>query len=196
MGDDSLNVAARIEALLFFKGEPLSVNFLSQTLETSEGEIREGILALEHSLQAGKRGLVLVTKGEEVMLATTPNMSPVLEKLTKHELEKDLGKAALETLSLVLYRGPISQSSINHVRGVNSNYIVRSLLVRGLIEKTEDSTTHKTTYRPTFELLSYMGVSKVEDLPEYTNTASTIETFTEEQKLHDNQKDESFNREA
>ncbi|KKU81527.1 MAG: Segregation and condensation protein B [Parcubacteria group bacterium GW2011_GWA1_47_8] len=177
--------SARIEALLFYKGEPLSAKFLAKTLAISEDEVRAGIEELSRSLEEGRRGLVLVQNGDEVMLATTPAMGPVIEKLLKEELSKDLGKAGLETLAAVLYRGPITRSEINYLRGVNSNYILRSLLVRGLIEKVEQG-TRNTTYRPTFELLSYLGVARVEDLPEYEGVRSAVEEFKKE-NVADNQ---------
>ena len=115
--------------------------------------------------------------GDEATLGTVPEMGALIESLLKEELVKDLGKAGLETLAIVLYRSPITRTEINYIRGVNSNYILRNLLVRGLIEKDEHSTARSTMYKPTFELLSYMGVSKVEDLPEYTSVGGAVETF-------------------
>jgi segregation and condensation protein B len=116
-------------------------------------------------------------------------MGPLIESLIKDELSKDLGKAGLETLAIVLYRGPIARSEVNYIRGVNSNYILRNILVRGLIEKDEASSARSTVYRPTFELLSYLGISKVEDLPEYQNARSTVEVFEAEQKNNDNEEE-------
>lgn len=183
-----LDNSARIEALLFYKGEPLSMKYLGKALALSDGEVRVGVETLVRALEHEKRGLVLVQNGDEAMLATAPAMGPIIEKLLKEELSKDLGKAGLETLAAVLYRGPITRSEINYLRGVNSNYILRSLLVRGLIEKIEQG-TRNTTYRPTFELLSYLGVARVEDLPEYEGVYRAVEEFKEENTLdsEDNQ---------
>lgn len=172
-----LNLSARIEALLFFKGEPVSVRFLAQALKVSEDEVAQGLTALEEALRAGGRGIILMRNGDEVTLGTVPEMGALIESLLKEELVKDLGKAGLETLAIVLYRSPITRTEINYIRGVNSNYILRNLLVRGLIEKDEHSTARSTMYKPTFELLSYMGVSKVEDLPEYTAIDAEVVAF-------------------
>lgn len=172
-----LNLSARIEALLFFKGEPVSVRFLAQALKVSEDEVAQGLTALEDALRAGGRGIILMRNGDEVTLGTVPEMGALIESLLKEELVKDLGKAGLETLAIVLYRSPITRTEINYIRGVNSNYILRNLLVRGLIEKDEHSTARSTMYKPTFELLSYMGVSKVEDLPEYTAIDAEVVAF-------------------
>lgn len=180
---DHLDVSARVEALLFFKGEVVTTHFLAEALGISEDEARGGLAALEQKLIG--RGIVLVRNGDEAELRTAPAMGQAIETLIKEELNKDLGKAGLETLAIVLYRGPIARSEINYIRGVNSNHILRALLVRGLIEKVDEgkeSATRSTIYRPTFDLLSYMGVSKVEDLPEYEGVRTAVETFKEEDK--------------
>lgn len=169
-----MEISQQIEALLFFKGEPVTVAFLAKTLVCSEEEVGQGLLTLEQALLG--RGITLMQNGGEYMLSTNPEMGTLIETLMKDELAKDLGKAGLETLATVLYRGPISRSEINYLRGVNSNYILRALLVRGLIEKV-DQGGRSTAYQPTFELLSYMGVSKVSDLPGYDETIKAVEEF-------------------
>lgn len=182
--DDRSDISARIEALLFYKGEPVSVRFLAETLKVSEEVVREALVSLEHSLEG--RGVVLMRIEDEVTLGTAPQMGQMIETLVKDELNKDLGRAGLETLSIVLYRGPIARSEINYIRGVNSNHILRALLVRGLIEKVEETGkeggSRSTVYRPTFELLSYMGIRSVKDLPEYEQVHTAIEVFKEEDK--------------
>lgn len=182
--DDRSDISARIEALLFYKGEPVSVRFLAETLKVSEEIVREELVLLEHSLEG--RGVVLMRIEDEVTLGTAPQMGQMIETLVKDELNKDLGRAGLETLSIVLYRGPIARSEINYIRGVNSNHILRALLVRGLIEKVEETGreggSRSTVYRPTFELLSYMGIRSVKDLPEYEQIDTAIEAFKEEDK--------------
>lgn len=169
-----MELSRQIEALLFFKGEPVKVDFLVKTLGVSEDEARAGLLELESALMG--RGIILMQNNDEYMLGTAPQMGPTIEALLKEELSKELGKAGLETLATVLYRGPILRSEINYLRGVNSNYILRALLVRGLIEKV-DQGGRSTAYQPTFELLSYMGVSKVSDLPGYKESNNAVEEF-------------------
>ena len=169
-----MELSRQIEALLFFKGEPVNVPFLAKTLGVSVDEVSAGLKELEQALSG--RGIILMQNGAEYMLGSAPQMGPTIESLLKEELGKDLGKAGLETLATVLYRGPILRSEINYLRGVNSNYILRSLLVRGLIEKV-DQGGRSTAYQPTFELLSYMGVSKVSDLPGYEETTKAVKEF-------------------
>jgi len=188
--DNQLDISARIEALLFFKGEPVTVRSLTGMLKVSEEEAQAGVDALDMALKNARRGIVVMRNGDEVMLGTESTMGVVIEGLIKEELSKDLGKAGLETLAIVLYRGPVARSEVNYIRGVNSNYILRSLLVRGLIEKVEGSTARSTMYRPTFELLSYMGVSRVEDLPEYEGVGAAVEEFKDTNKEESNEYEE------
>jgi segregation and condensation protein B len=184
-----MEISRKIEALLFYKGEPVTVAFLVKSLGVTEEEVMQGLSTLKEELSG--RGIILMQNGNEYTLGTTPEMGQLIETLIKEELSKELGKAGLETLATVLYRGPISRSEINYLRGVNSNYILRNLLIRGLIEKV-DQGGRSTTYQPTFELLSYMGVSSVKDLPGYEDTQKSVEEFKQEnsEQEHDGSSEE------
>lgn len=131
---------------------------------------------------------MLLQKDDEVSLGTSPETSDVVLKMLKEEREKELSKASLETLSIILYRSPVSRAEIDYVRGVSSTFTLRSLMVRGLIEKIENPGDKRSfLYRPTFDILSHLGITKLEDLPEYEalrtemeEKTKTIETQTEE----------------
>ena len=156
----------KIEAILFFRGEPVKLKKLSEILEVDVAEIKRGVDLLQDRLQTG--ALTLITKEDEVMLATRSEVAPLIESLVKEELSRDLGKAGLETLSIVLYKGPITRREIDYIRGVNSQFILRNLLVRGLVEKiTDEKDERRFLYKPTFELLQSLGVSAISELPEY-----------------------------
>lgn len=170
---------ARLEAILFFKAEPLSIKKLAQILKADETEVKNALQILKEKLLG--RGVTLIEKDDEVMLGTAAEASGIIEELSKEELSRDLGKAGLETLSIVLYRGPITRSGIDYIRGVNSTFILRNLLIRGLVEKIPNPKDQRSfLYRATFDLLSHLGISRVEDLPEYGNTNESIEKFVEE----------------
>jgi segregation and condensation protein B len=170
-----MTLDTRIEAILFWKGEPMSVKKLAGILEKSEQEIDEGLTELETKLQG--RGLCLIRKDHEVMLGSAKEMGPIIENLVKEELIRDLGKAGLETLSIILYRGPVSRKDIDYIRGVNSQFILRNLLVRGLVERiTNPKDERSFLYKPTFELLSYLGLGSLKELPEYNEIRKEIDT--------------------
>jgi len=167
-------------AILFWKGEPMKIQKLA---EISQSTYSDTIEALRHAEQVlSFSGLQLIYKDDEVMLGTGVEHSGTIEKLAKEELSKDLGKAGLETLSIILYRGPVSRKDIDYIRGVNSNFIVRNLLVRGLVEKILDPQDERRfLYKPTFELLSFLGLGRIEDLPEYNDVRKEIESHAVEE---------------
>jgi segregation and condensation protein B len=185
-GSQRPSISNGIEAILFWKGEPVSRKKLSDVLKVGQTEINEGIEKLKESLK--ERGIVLIEKdnparnaspgdaGGDVALGTAPELSKLIEDLQKEELNKELSKASLETLSIVLYKNGVSRAEIDYIRGVNSSFTLRALSVRGLIEKTIDAKdSRRYIYRPSFELMSYMGVKSVEELPDYQEVNSGIE---------------------
>jgi segregation and condensation protein B len=157
---------AKLEALLFAEAEPVTIKKIATWLSLSEAEVEAAAAALAKNL-AG-RGLTLLRSGNELALGTASSAGEFLKKIAKSRLTAELGKAGLETVAIIAYRGPISRPEIDWVRGVNSSFILRQLLIRGLVKrelKTGDSRTY--VYEPTIDLLAHLGVSRLEDLPEY-----------------------------
>lgn len=165
---------AKIEGLLFYKGEDVSVKKLAELLAVTIEEVEDALKKLEVSLSG--RGLVLVRKDDSVVLGITGELSPIIESIRKDEITKELSKATLETLSIILYKNGVSRSEIDYIRGVNSSFILRNLLVRGLVEKTLDAKDNrKVLYRPTFDTLSYLGVTAIDQLPNFTDVTKNLE---------------------
>ena len=128
-----MDLEQKIEAILFFKGEPMSRKRLAEFLDVGQVEIDEALEKLKKNLK--NRGIVLQEKEDEIMLGTAPEFSKLIEKLQKEELNKELSKASLETLSIILYKNGVNRSLIDYIRGVNSSFTLRALSIRGLIEK-------------------------------------------------------------
>lgn len=161
-----MDLAAKIEAILFWKGEPVSLKRLAFWLGVTKEEVETALGVLEEKLT--DRGVALLRKDDEVALGTAPALAELMATLAKEELAGELSKASLETLTIILYRGPAGKQEIDYIRGVNSGYTLRSLLIRGLVERLENPTDRRIyLYKPTFELLSYMGIKRLEDLPDY-----------------------------
>lgn len=169
----ALPLSSKLEALLFAAGEALSKKRVATLLETSPEGVSDAINALRLSLE--DRGLSLIETDTELELRTAPDAAGVIQKLRESELSRDLGKASLETLALVLYRGTATRGEIDWVRGVNSGTAIRALLLRGLIERMEDATDkRRARYRPTTDALAHLGVSRKEDLPRYQELAQVL----------------------
>lgn len=173
-----MDLEQKIEAILFVKAEPVSSSFLAKILhETKEG-IVSALTRLDNHLQT--RGVRLIYKEDKVMLGTAPELKLLIEEIVKAELTEELGKAALETLTIVLYYGPVSKARIDFIRGVNSQFILRNLLVRGLVERmTAPKDKRVFLYRPTFELLQHLGVARITMLPEYDAVREEVKSFEE-----------------
>lgn len=173
-----MRLVNQVEALLFYKNEPVKLGWLVKRLATNEEALNEALNELEGELE--NRGFVLMRKDNEVRLGTNPEMSGMIEDLVKEEISRDLGRAGLETLSIVLYNGPISRTDIDYLRGVNSQFILRNLLVRGLVERVPSETDKRSLlYRPTFDLLSHLGITDIKELPDYDKVVDDINKLKE-----------------
>lgn len=182
------NLDSHIEALLFLKGEPMSAKELAKILGVKEKEIKEALDFLDKKL--ADRGIKLVKKEDLYALTTSPESSEFAKILIKEEFNPELSRASLEVLSIVAYKGPISRPQIDYIRGVNSVFTVRNLMVRGMIERIiNPADSRGFLYKPSFQLLQYLGITNIEDLPEYKNFDEKIENFIKEN--NDDDKEEN-----
>lgn len=163
-------LASVIESLLFVSGDPVSVAQLARVAEVSEEVVEEALNALEHSLLEEHRGVFLIRKDHDVLLTSHPDHAMFVERLIRNERESALSRAALETLSIVAYRGPIGRADVDSIRGVNSTMTLRNLLLRGLIERQDNpNDTRSSLYSPSFAFLEMLGLSSRSDLPDFGN---------------------------
>jgi segregation and condensation protein B len=169
----TLSLPATLEAVLFAAGEPMEKKVLSKLLGVPADMLAAGLTELASSLEG--RGLALVETDSEVELRTDPEAAPIIKQLRESELSRDLGKASLETLAIILYENGATRSDIDWVRGVNSTAAIRALLMRGLIERNEDLTDRRRIrYTATVDALSHLGISRKEDLPRYGELAGAL----------------------
>ena len=172
-------LSAQLEALLFFRGETITLTEAARLLNVEKSALEEAARELHEEL-AG-RGLRLILGMGDLTLVTAPEMSETIETIRKEEFSKDISKAAAETLAIVLYKGPITRAEIDFIRGVNSTFILRNLQVRGLVEKTVNPKDERSfLYKPSAELLAHMGITRIEDLPEFDKVKRELELFTHE----------------
>ena len=173
-GSQRPSISNGIEAILFFKGEPVSIERLASVLKVSKNDIKEAIGNLKISLEG--RGIVLQENDGEYLLGTHPDISNIIEDLKKEELNRELSKASLETLSIILYKNGATHAEVDYIRGVNSSFTLRALSVRGLVNREVDKKDNRRyIYKPSFNLLSFMGVKSVEELPDYAEVNNGIE---------------------
>lgn len=184
-----MTLESKIEAILLFKNEPISFGEFSKMLDVSAEKIKEAVENLEKVY--AERGIVIISSGDEISFGTHPDMSGLIEKLQKEELSREIGRAGLETLSIILYKGPISRKEIDYIRGVNSGFIVRNLLIRGLIERSESEAGERSfSYKPTLELLRYLGIKKIQELPEFETAFKKLADFSKTEAEENTEKNQ------
>ncbi|MDD3497979.1 MAG: SMC-Scp complex subunit ScpB [Candidatus Moranbacteria bacterium] len=157
-----------VESLLFSKGTPINFSQLAKALEISKEKIKEAIEGLSEDYTAEGRGIVLIISGNSVQLATNPENASYVEKIIKRDLQDSLSKAALEVVSIIAYRGPISRLDIEAIRGVNSSFTLRNLLMRGMIVRAVNKKDQRGyLYKVSFEFIKKLGLTNLKDLPDY-----------------------------
>ncbi len=175
------DISKKIEAILFLKGEPMSLSRLALFLKVKEDLVNRGIKELEESLQS--RGLAIVKKDGEFMMASAPELAKFTADFAKDEIGQDLSRAVLETLAIIVYKGPLTRSEIDYIRAVNSSFTVRNLMIRGLIERVSDPKDARAwLYRPTFEFLKFVGIGEIKKLPDFEEFRTEMENLRKSEK--------------
>jgi segregation and condensation protein B len=171
-----MSVKSEIESLLFVSSRPLSAKQLAEATGHPKKEVEEALAALAADYDArDASGVMLLRNGDEVQLATSAGNAELVKAFLKDESFGELTRPALETLTIVGYRGPLTKAELEQIRGVNCSLILRNLMIRGLVEteggKTDDPSA-PATYRVTFDFLRYLGIRQMSELPDYENLRS------------------------
>ncbi len=158
---------AALEALLFAAAGPVGVSQLAEALGSSGEETERGLQALAG--QYVQRGLRLQWHGGRVQLTTAPEMAGVVERFLGLEAMARLSRAAVETLAIIAYRQPITRPGIDAVRGVNSDGVLRSLLMKGLVQEMgrAEGPGRPILYATTVDFLQHFGLSSLDEMPPY-----------------------------
>jgi len=157
---------SKIESVLFVHGDPVTAKKLAGILGVKEKDILASIEDLKNEYE--KKGINILEKDGKIQMVASAENSKIIEDLVESSLSEELTPAALETLAVVSYKEPISRIEIDEIRGVNSVFSLRTLMMRGLIEKYQGGEGGRTTfYKTTLDFLKKLGISKVSELPKY-----------------------------
>ena len=160
----NVEVERSIEAILMVVDEPVSEITLAQVLERTVEEIDAALIRLASSYEG--RGFALKKIAGGWRFYNHPDLSSVVEKFVLDGQQSRLTQAALETLSVVAYRQPVSRARVSAIRGVNVEAVMKTLITRGLVE--ESGFEHETgaiLYMTTSYFLERLGLNSLEDLP-------------------------------
>ncbi|WP_044203969.1 SMC-Scp complex subunit ScpB [Flammeovirga sp. OC4] len=163
-----------IESLIFVSNEPVSVdeifNTLQETLEVEEitkEMILENIEKLIKKYKRKDYSFEVIKSGEGYSFLTKKETSNVVNTFLKNRSKKRLSRSALETLSIIAYKQPITKGEIEKIRGVGSDYAMKKLLNRGLVKMKGKSEAigRPMLYGTTDQFLEYFGITTLRDLP-------------------------------
>ncbi len=156
-----------IEAILFVAGESVDIQALSRALEAPELDVRRAIDLLKDEYDAQHRGVALKRFGDRVQLTTRQEWAPVIENMLQPVQRQSLSKSALETLSIVAYRQPVTKLEVEQIRGVKCDYSIQSLVNKDLIGEVgrKETLGRPILYGTTERFLSHFGLERIEELP-------------------------------
>lgn len=169
------NLIQKLEALLFALGRPLSYMEVAKMLNTSVDDIKAATAGAPQG-----RGVVIVDDGSQLELRAAPEAAEVIERVRKDEYAREIGKAGQEVLAAIIYRGPLTRSEIDFIRGVNSSQTLRTLTMRGLVRRVSNPKDSRSfLYEATTELLATLGAQRAQDLPDYQEVRTKLQQLEE-----------------
>lgn len=157
-----------LEGLLFVMGdEGIELEKIKSVLEITDTELKNLISELKNEYENPNRGLSIEEFGNKIKITTKKEHKEYYEKLVDEENNSMLSNAALETLAIIAYNGPITRVEVDEIRGINSSHLVRKLLLKNLIKDVgrSEKPGRPILYSVTDEFLDYFGLNKIEDLP-------------------------------
>lgn len=160
-----------ITALLYVEGGSLSIRSLAKSLSVEEDVIISALDMLSARLNG--TGLILIRTDREATLAAGQEETELLREEYSRELGVEIGEAGLEVIAIIAYRDGVSKSEIDYIRGVNTASTLRTLLARGLVQRTPVN-AREFSYHPTTELLAHLGVRTRNELPHYDTISKNV----------------------
>lgn len=157
----------QLEAILFVADEPVPLTQLAQVTETSREQVERTLVGMQEELERDGRGIALRNVGGGWRMYTHPEVAPYVERFVLAVQQPRLTQAALETLSIVAYKQPVSRQQIAAIRGVDSDGVVTTLETRGLVREVarDPGPGQAILYGTTPVFLERMGLRSLDELP-------------------------------
>ncbi|MDZ4244114.1 MAG: SMC-Scp complex subunit ScpB [Candidatus Doudnabacteria bacterium] len=166
------DLKSMIESILLVAGRPVSLKELEKITSQSKSEVLRSIEELKSEHE--NSGIVLLEQNQSYLLSTNPANSSQVKDFLNAELREKLTDAAIETLAIIAYKQPASRAEIEAIRGVNSQYTIRLLMMRGLVEKTTGSDARINLYRTTHEFMQHLGIKDMKELPDFETLTASV----------------------
>lgn len=175
-----------IEGLLFLSGEEgLSVKQMTEITEQPADIVTDALNEMKKNCEQEHRGIQIVQIAGSYKLATLPDHAPYFERLAYSPSRSSLSQAALETLSIVAYRQPITRVEIEEIRGVKAERAIHTLTNKGLIEEVgrAEAIGRPILYGTTKSFLDYFGLANIRELPEPSQFEGDADSLEEETQM-------------
>jgi len=174
-----VDLEAYLEALLFIAERPLTSSEMGELAGVPRLQAEAALAALAERLDEDERGIRLQRHDDAWQLATAPAVGARLAAYAARE-EARLSPAALEALAVVAYRQPCTRGDVERVRGVDSDYVIRSLLHRRLVVEVgrRDTPGRPVLFGTTFTFLERFGLTSIDDLPPLSSEAAQLSALT------------------
>ncbi|MFA5188630.1 MAG: SMC-Scp complex subunit ScpB [Patescibacteria group bacterium] len=162
-----MSLKSKIESILFISIRPLSAGKIAELVGGDKEDVKKELDNLFTEYNQNDRGISLQKIGSNYQMVSHADNGKLISEFLKEEVTGELTPASLETLTVVAYRGPITRTELEMIRGVNCSIILRNLMIRGLIEEIDDKKNMVQKYQITFDFLKHLGLTDPTQLPEY-----------------------------
>ena len=179
--ENDMSLSARLEALLFASPGTVTPAQLAAALDVPTQQVELELETLAKGYEDESRGIRIQRHRGRVQMTSAPDAAPEVERLLGLESSGQLSHAAMESLAIIMYQQPVTRPKIDSIRGVNSDSVLRTLLVKGLIQELGRAETpgRPILYGVTSEFLQYFGLGSLDELP-----ALNLEELAEKEADH------------
>ncbi|NLM09521.1 MAG: SMC-Scp complex subunit ScpB [Clostridiaceae bacterium] len=166
--DDLREIESTLEAVLFAAGDSVSLEKLSEIIGQDKKTTASILSGMEMKYKNSNRGIMLRQLGSKYQLCTKPEYEEYIAYLGTGRKKQGLSQAAYEVLAIIAYHQPVTRAHVEHIRGVNSDNVISTLLEKNLICEMgrQDGPGRPKLYGTTEEFLRVFGFSSINDLPQ------------------------------
>lgn len=179
---------SKIEGILFAAGEPVNVSKLAKFLKMKSSDFNKEVDALAQDYRQHGHGLQIIHSRNTIQLASSSEVGESVANFLKKNLNEPLSNAALEVLSVIAYRGPVTRAQVEHIRGVNCSFTIRNLAIRGLVERKDNPADNRSyLYEASGDFIKSLGLNNLKELPEFEalHVKENVEKTIKDEKQSD-----------
>ncbi len=174
---DIREIQAIIEGVLFAAGDAVELERLADIVDVDKRSLKEILNKMMDDYNYGRRGIHIIRMEDSYQMCTRGEYAEYISRLADPPRKQNLSNAALEVLSVVAYKQPVTRNTIEHIRGVNCDYIVNRLIERNFIEEKGrlDAPGRPILFGTTQHFLRSFGISELSELPDFESLGQTAE---------------------